>query len=309
MNAPVAELDKNVMMPVNATTTINAQDAFPLMQAWKFKEEVLPQWISLKNRRHFEPGTIMEFVVTHIAPVLCALSFMAGACVPAPHGKYIGCGVLALVAAGITYQALRPHHPRAAVTMGRRTAKIEGDFVVFLIGSRYNSSSPLSANYVNIAGAFTRMIEELRTSDPLVSGFLGSDEYSGLGSPSTTLSVQYWRSKEHLHDWAVSRMSALLALERNHEGNTSLLKAHFTNHHSEQLLRSNPKYGIWHETFLVRDGEYETMYVHMPNFGLAGASENVAISGETQSMYQRLGKRDSPDNDVPSDWRDEAAQY
>ncbi|KAJ3199489.1 hypothetical protein HDU82_000374 [Entophlyctis luteolus] len=235
----------------------------------------------------------MEFVVTHIAPVLCALSFMAGACVPAPHGKYIGCGVLALVAAGITYQALRPHHPRAAVTMGRRTAKIEGDFVVFLIGSRYNSSSPLSANYVNIAGAFTRMIEELRTSDPLVSGFLGSDEYSGLGSPSTTLSVQYWRSKEHLHDWAVSRMSAHYSPWRE----------------TMKLLRSNPKYGIWHETFLVRDGEYETMYVHMPNFGLAGASENVAISGETQSMYQRLGKRDSPDNDVPSDWRDEAAQY
>ncbi len=34
-------------------------------------------------------------------------------------------------------------------------------------------------------------------------------------------------------------------------------------------------YGIWHETFKVRDGEYETIYANMPPIGLALATRAV----------------------------------
>jgi hypothetical protein len=36
--------------------------------------------------------------------------------------------------------------------------------------------------------------------------------------------------------------------------------------------------GIWHETFLVRDGEYEAVYANMPTTGLGTAGTVVPVS-------------------------------
>ena len=36
--------------------------------------------------------------------------------------------------------------------------------------------------------------------------------------------------------------------------------------------------GIWHETFLVRAGEYEAVYGNMPTYGLAKASRAVRVA-------------------------------
>ena len=45
--------------------------------------------------------------------------------------------------------------------------------------------------------------------------------------------------------------------------------------------------GIWHETFLVRAGEYEAIYGNMPDYGLGKASEVVTVA-EGRSARDRL---------------------
>ncbi len=46
---------------------------------------------------------------------------------------------------------------------------------------------------------------------------------------------------------------------------------------------------IWHETYLVRAGEYEAVYSGMPLIGLAKAGHRAAVTAETDSARQRLG--------------------
>ena len=43
--------------------------------------------------------------------------------------------------------------------------------------------------------------------------------------------------------------------------------------------------GIWHETYLVRSGQYEAIYANMPIFGLAAATKHLPAteSKETKS--------------------------
>jgi hypothetical protein len=43
-------------------------------------------------------------------------------------------------------------------------------------------------------------------------------------------------------------------------------------------LGKDDRTGIWHETFLIRDGEYETVYGNMPAKGLGKASKLVPVS-------------------------------
>ncbi len=80
----------------------------------------------------------------------------------------------------------------------RMTGRIEGDFCVFLIGMRINR--PLKVHqWFPIGMAMGRMLRELAAHKEL--GFLGDDAWFG----RTTLSLQYWRSAEHLMDYATSK--------------------------------------------------------------------------------------------------------
>ncbi len=45
--------------------------------------------------------------------------------------------------------------------------------------------------------------------------------------------------------------------------------------------------GIWHETFLVRDGQYEAVYGNMPPHGLGKAGRLVPVS-ESSSARARI---------------------
>ncbi len=53
--------------------------------------------------------------------------------------------------------------------------------------------------------------------------------------------------------------------------------------------RRNAETGIWHETYLVRAGEYEAIYGHMPEFGLGRAGRTVPL-GAPSSARHRLGR-------------------
>jgi hypothetical protein len=47
--------------------------------------------------------------------------------------------------------------------------------------------------------------------------------------------------------------------------------------------------GIWHETYLIRAGEYENIYSGMPLMGLAKAARLADVAGEAEAARGRLG--------------------
>ena len=85
--------------------------------------------------------------------------------------------------------------------------------------------------------------------------------------------VQYWRSFEHLEAFArdpgdLHRPTWLEWFRRAPNGRT----------------------GFWHESYLVRAGEYEAFYGNMPPFGLGKASRLVTVA-EGRGARQRLRRR------------------
>jgi hypothetical protein len=52
----------------------------------------------------------------------------------------------------------------------------------------------------------------------------------------------------------------------------------------------NGSVGVFHETYCVRAGDYECVYVNMPPFGMARAGELVPAVGRLQSAMSRMGR-------------------
>ena len=46
--------------------------------------------------------------------------------------------------------------------------------------------------------------------------------------------------------------------------------------------------GVWHELFTVRADDYESVYVNMPLFGVAGAGQHLPISPGLRTSRQRM---------------------
>jgi Domain of unknown function (DUF4188) len=154
------------------------------------------------------------------------------------------------------------------VHKGRHVARMEGDFVVFLIGMRVNKPWKLR-EWLWVFRAMPRMIKELE-ADP-ESGFLGATQ--GLWTTGPSL-VQYWRSFEHLERFARDPAASHLPAWRAFN----------------QLVRGSGDVGVWHETYRVRAGEYEAVYANMPRVGLASAAEHLPV-GSTSTAARRLGVR------------------
>ena len=151
----------------------------------------------------------------------------------------------------------------ASIREGRWTAEIDGDFVVFLIGARISKRAPWkSIGDLGGRRGMKHMLDYL-TEHP-EKGLLGYQ----MGLPTI---VQYWRSFEHLEAFAKDVDDPHLDVWRNYW----------------KRVGRNPRTGIWHETFLVRDGEYEAVYANMPPHGLAKASKMVTIA-ESSGARQRL---------------------
>jgi len=153
----------------------------------------------------------------------------------------------------------------AAPINARRMGRIEGEFVVFLIGMRVNRWWKVH-QWLRVAMAMPRMIRELVGHPEL--GFLGAESWFG----RTTLMVTYWRSMEHLHAYAKSRSAAHLPA----------WKAFNT------AVGTNGDVGLWHETYKSRAGDYENVYVNMPPFGLASAGEALDVKGAYTYAAARL---------------------
>jgi hypothetical protein len=154
----------------------------------------------------------------------------------------------------------------ASIIDRRVTAQIEGDFVVFLIGMRINKPWKPHKWLLNVR-TMPKMLKELEAA-PAAHGFLG---YTNLGLFSL---VQYWRSFDHLEAYARAR-------EKEH------WPAWFK--FNRLMKDSRGDVGIWHETYLVRAGEYESIYSGMPLMGLAKAAQLADISGDAEAARGRLG--------------------
>lgn len=59
---------------------------------------------------------------------------------------------------------------------------------------------------------------------------------------------------------------------------------------NKRTARSRGDVGIWHETYLVRAGEYEAIYSGMPRFGLGQAGKLVSAVGRKESARGRAGR-------------------
>ena len=154
----------------------------------------------------------------------------------------------------------------AKVIAKRVTARIEGDFVVFLIGMRINKPWKVH-KWLPVFTAMPKMLRELERRPE--SGFLGSIQTLGV-------IVQYWRSFEHLERYARDR-------DQTHWPAWVAF--------NQRVGASREDVGIWHETYHVRAGEYECVYSGMPLYGLAKASTMVDALGALESARGRMDAR------------------
>ena len=145
------------------------------------------------------------------------------------------------------------------------TATMEGEFCVFLIGMRINR--PLKIHkWLPVMMAMPRMLRELQAHKEL--GLLGGDFWLG----RTIISLQYWRSFDHLTAYASSK-------DREHLPAWAAFK---------RAVGDSGDVGIWHETYTVKPGTYETIYHNMPPFGLGRAGTLVPATGRYQSAKDRV---------------------
>jgi hypothetical protein len=155
----------------------------------------------------------------------------------------------------------------AKVFPGRFTAQCDEPFVVFLIGMRVNRV--LDLRWIRVARAMPPMIAELKRTPE--RGLLHAEFFLYWRGVAV---VQYWSSFELLHAYAHARDAKHLPAW-----------AEFN-----RRIGTDGSVGIWHETYLVAPGQFESIYANMPRFGLAGALNHVGVTGRLDSARGRIGE-------------------
>jgi Domain of unknown function (DUF4188) len=151
------------------------------------------------------------------------------------------------------------------VVNDRMCAQVDGEAVLFLIGMRFNKLWKIH-KWLPVLFAMPKMVRELEQNPDL--GFLGTHLWFG----RTAILVQYWRSIEQLNAYAKNRDRAHLPAW-----------AAFN-----RAIGKSGDVGVWHETYRIQAGNYETIYVNMPPFGLGKATKSVPASGKRESAAGRM---------------------
>lgn len=147
----------------------------------------------------------------------------------------------------------------------RATARMDGEFVVFLIGMRINKPWQIH-KWLPVFLSMPRMIRELEQRPEL--GLLSYEAWFG----RTMIFVQYWRSMDDLLAYSKSKDLAHLPAWQAFN----------------KAVGTDGSVGIWHETYISKPGAYENVYANMPNFGLGKAGELVEARSGLQSASGRL---------------------
>lgn len=151
------------------------------------------------------------------------------------------------------------------------TADIDGDFVVLLTGMRINKFWKIW-KWLPMFISMPKMNRELAANPEL--GLLHYRYHVGFRE---MLVVQYWRSFEKLHAWAVDPKRAHLPAWRATNKSVGL----------------SGDVGTWHESYVVKPGQFECLYVNMPEYGLGKAVGVVEARGSRRTAKGRMGKRDA----------------
>jgi len=150
------------------------------------------------------------------------------------------------------------------INTGRYTARIDGEFAVFLIGMRINK--PLRVDkWMPVMAAMPRMLKELAINPDL--GLLHYDMWVG----RTVILVQYWRSLDQLMNYALDRDAH-----------------HLPAWQAFNKAATDDSVGIWHETYVSGPGRYENVYVNMPTFGLGRAVGVIPAEGSLARARDRI---------------------
>jgi hypothetical protein len=150
----------------------------------------------------------------------------------------------------------------------RMTAEMQGSFCVFLIGMRINRAWRIH-RWWPVLSSMSRMLRELRAHPDL--GFLGGHLWFG----RTLLLLQYWRSFGSLMRYAKHP-------DLSHVPAWSRFRQH---------VGDSGDVGIWHETYMISEGQYENIYHNMPAFGLGRVGRLVEATGHRESASQRIHLR------------------
>ncbi|MEW2496701.1 DUF4188 domain-containing protein [Streptomyces nodosus] len=153
---------------------------------------------------------------------------------------------------------------------GRMTAASEGEMVVFLIGVRINSFAAVRS-WWPVLRAMGPMLKEL--VDDRDSGLLGYE--SQLSGVREVGYAQYWESREKLLAYAA-------APDRTHRPAWAAF--------NRRVREGKGKVGFWHETYVVPAGSYESVYVNMPESGLAKATGVMPVGRRGERAADRLRK-------------------
>jgi hypothetical protein len=154
----------------------------------------------------------------------------------------------------------------AKVMNGRFTANMDEPFAVFMIGMRINNFLAVG-KWLPTVRAMGPMLRELYKHPE--KGFLGADFFLHLRGP---MLVQYWRSFEDLERFAKNPDDPHLPAWRRFN----------------QKVGSDGSVGVWHETYTIKPGTFEAIYVNMPPLGLAKATEHVPAVGRQKTARKRL---------------------
>lgn len=156
---------------------------------------------------------------------------------------------------------------KRGILSGRFTASHGGPLTVFLIGMRINKLYRID-KWLPVARAMQPMIAELSSRPE--SGFLGSERM--LCGMRMLIYVQYWRDFKSLEDYARDR-------NQNHWPAWAAFYRH---------SNKGEAVGIFHETYCVTNGGYETVYGNMPLFGLGKVSGVASAPGARNKARDRM---------------------
>ena len=153
----------------------------------------------------------------------------------------------------------------AKIQSEKLTAVAEKDFVLFLIGMRFNNIFAVH-RWLPVFLAMPKMLKELHVNRQL--GFKSYEMWIG----RTLILVQYWESAEKLMEYAKAKDSEHLPAWRSFN----------------QLAMKSKAVGIWHETYLVGKNNTENIYVNMPKFGFGKVGNLQPARGNRDSAQGRL---------------------
>ena len=149
----------------------------------------------------------------------------------------------------------------------RMIADLEGEFLVFVIELQIHKLWRFRQWYPAVKG-MNRMLFEL-----IEKKEFGLLHFEYRFSFRKQFFLMYWRSYEHMHDWALNKNAS-------HIPGWQMLN---------QLMKDHPDIiGFWHESFVVQPYQYESFYRNVPTVGLGGAGELIPLRGGMKTGAKRL---------------------